>query len=355
MPETCRTWRSRTTAALVAIALVSQSSLGFAQTDEERAGARAAASEGAKAFNEGRFADAIDLFTRAQSLVKAPPHLLFIARSHEKLGQLVKARENYLAIKRTNLAADAPPAFKDAKDNAEKELAALEPRLPYVTVNVQGGGAAQVTVTQDGVAIPSALVGVPRPVDPGEHKFQAFAKDMESQVATVAVKEAGKESVALTLESKPGAGAPGGGAQGGDGGKGADGAGTGKDTGGGGSNGMKIGAYAALGVGVVGLGLGTVFALSAKSKRDDADALCNLPGGKCPDNKKSEIDSLDKDADSASTLSIVGFVAGGLGVATGVTLLILSSSSKSGSGKLEKAPRVTPWVGYRSLGVTGTF
>ena len=350
MVKTRSTWRARMTAGLVATVMAAQSSLAFGQTDEERAGARAAASEGSKAFGESRWADAIDLFTRAQTLVKAPPHLLYIARAHEKLGQLVKAREAYLQIKRMKLADDAPGAFKEAQQSAETELTALEPRLPYVTVNVQGAGGAQVRVTMDGVQIPAALVGVPRPVDPGAHKFQAFAKDMESPVAEVTVAEAAKENVALTLEAKPGASA--GAAAGPDAAAGGDDA---KKDGGGGSNAMKIGGYVGLGVGVVGLGLGTVFLLQASSKRKDADALCDLPGGKCPDSKAGEIDSLDKDANSASTLGVVSMVVGGIGVAAGVTLLVLSSSKGSSSAKAHKAPTVVPWVGYKSAGVLGRF
>jgi hypothetical protein len=332
---------------------VAQTTSALAQTDEERAGARAAATEGSKAFNEGRWADTIDLFTRAQSLVKAPPHLLYIARAHEKLGQLVKARENYLAIKRASLPSDAPPAFKEAQDTAEKELAALEPRLPYVTVNVQGAGGAAVRVTQDGVQIPAALVGVPRPVDPGEHKFQAFAKDMESEATPVTVKEGGKETVALTLVSKPGAGAAPGGEAGDPGaGASADG-GVAASTSSGGMNGLKIAGFVTLGVGVVGLGAGTFFALSASGKRSDADDLCNLPGGQCPADKKDEIASLDKDADSASGLSAASFVVGGLAVAGGVTLLVLSSGKSSSARRTQ--PAVMPLVGFKSVGLVGRF
>ncbi|MBK8994839.1 MAG: hypothetical protein IPM35_03685 [Myxococcales bacterium] len=364
MSEIRSTWRGRMTAGLLAVALTSHSTLSLAQTDDERAGARAAASEGAKAFSESRWADAIDLFSRAQSLVKAPPHLLYIARSHEKLGQLVKARENYLQIKRANIADDAPPAFKDAKQAAEAELAALEPRLPYVTVNVQGAGAAQVTVTQDGVQVPPALVGVPRPVDPGEHKFQAFAKDMESEVVALTVKEGGKESVALTLVSKPGAGVPPGGAGAADGAatpSGGDGAGD-RGTTSPGSNGMKIGGYVALGVGAVGLGLGTVFALKASGKYSDADDLFDKSGcgnstgagSTCDKPVQDEIVALDEDGDSAKTLSYVGFGVGIVGIGAGVTLLILSSGSSKSSARPE-APRVMPWIGYRSAGITGHF
>src|SRR5262249_27849712 len=42
-----------------------------AQSDENRAAARAAATEGARAMSEKRYADAVDLFTRAEALVHA--------------------------------------------------------------------------------------------------------------------------------------------------------------------------------------------------------------------------------------------------------------------------------------------
>jgi hypothetical protein len=351
--STRRSLRTRWTAALAAILVSTQSIAVFAQTDEERAGARAAATEGAKAFEEGRYADAIDLFTRAQSLVKAPTHLLFLARSQEKLGQLVAARESYLKIKREQLASDAPQAFQDAQQAAMGELAALEPRLPYVKVVVEGAGPKPYTVTMDGVQMANALVGVPVPADPGEHKFQATAEGLQSEVASVTVKEGAKETIALKLVDAPGAGAaaPVAAPATGSDATPDSGAPPTHDTAKGGSNGMKIGAYAALGVGVVGLGLGTVFALKASSKRGEADDLCNLPGGKCPADKKDQIDSLDSDADSASGVSVAGFVVGGLGVAAGVTLLVLSSKSSSSA----RAPAVTPWVGYKSAGVLGRF
>ena len=47
------------------------------------------------------------------------------------------------------------------------------------------------------------------------------------------------------------------------------------------------------------------------------------------------------DADSAQTIGIVGFVVGGLGVATGVTLLVLSS----GSNDSAKTPAIVPYAG----------
>jgi hypothetical protein len=331
----------------LAAALCLGAPAALAQGDTERAGARAAATEGGKAFDEGRYKEAIDLFTRAESLVHAPPHLLFIARSHEKLGQLVKAREAYLKITREKLAADAPDPFKEAQAAATQELSALEPRVPYLTITVKGDGADGATVSMDDQPVPKALVGVPYPVDPGEHKLQATGTGVQSPVQTITVKEGAKESIELALAPAEGAGAgPGEGASG----SGEVSLGDAGPTSGG-TNGMRIGAYVALGVGVVGLAGGTFFLLQASSKESEADDLCTLPGGGCPADKADEIKALDDDASSARTLATVGFIVGGVGIATGVTLFILSSNKSSASNK----PGIEPWVGLGSAGVSGRF
>ena len=48
---------------------------------------------------------------------------------------------------------------------------------------------------------------------------------------------------------------------------------------------------------------------------------------------------------------VVGFAAGGIGVATGVTLLVMGLSHK----KHAESAAVTPWVGLRSAGLSGRF
>ncbi|MCA9591930.1 MAG: hypothetical protein KC776_01425 [Myxococcales bacterium] len=320
-----------------------------AQTDAERAGARAAASEGLKAFKAGDYAKAVDLFSRAQSLVDAPPHLLYIARSQEKLGHLVKAHEAYVKITREKLTPDAPDAFRDAMEKAQTELKALEPRLPYLTISVTGDGADGAVVTMDGKEVPKALVGVPAPVDPGKHELQATGDGVQSDLATITLAESARETVKLNLAPAPGATVPGGtpGAEP----NGSEPAGTPPTTepthDKGGLSGMRIGAYAALGVGVVGLGAGTFFALRSKSKRDDANALCTSAG--CPADKKSEIEDLDSAADSAKTNATIGFIVGGVGVAAGVTLLVLDMTQKKDQAGIQ------PWVGLGSAGVAGRF
>jgi hypothetical protein len=130
-------------------------------------------------------------------------------------------------------------------------------------------------------------------------------------------------------------------------------------TDGGGTSGLRIASYAALGVGVVGFGAGTYFALDAQSKADEADDLCggsrescNLSAGTSDANKVSELNS---DSGSAKTLAIVGFAVGGVGVAAGITLFILSAGDSRAETAQAPAPRITPWVGFNSAGVSGQF
>ena len=175
----------------------------WAQSDDDRAGARVAATEGVKASNEKRWAEAADLFTRAESLVHSPVHLLYLARAQEKLGHLVKARENYNRVIRERVSADSPEAFRQAQASAQQEVTAVESRLAAVTLKVEGEKGA-VTVTMDGEKVPPALIGLPLPVDPGSHTFQATGSNLKSDPVTVSVSEGGKNSVSLLVKSAPG-------------------------------------------------------------------------------------------------------------------------------------------------------
>jgi len=347
----------------VATALSVTPGAARAVDDNERAGARAAATEGLKAFDEKRYADAADLFSRAESVIHSPVHLLYIARSQAGLGALVKAQETYRKLGREELSANAPPAFRKAVEDGNRELKALEPRMPYVTVTVPGR--ADAAVEMDGKRVPPALVGVPLPVDPGAHTFKATAEGMNKELS-VTLKEGERQNVALTLEAAQApAGAPPG--------TPAQAAPTPApaatptapeaspmttppvtDTGTSGQ-GMRIGGYIGIGVGAVGIVVGSVFlAQRAGAKSDKGDEIfkqCNATPQGCSAAEKAEIEKLDDDAKSSkTTLAIVGYAVGGVGLAAGITLLLLAPKSHSTA-----APRVTPFVGHNTVGLQGTF
>ena len=348
--------------ALLGASLLTLSHGALAQTDEQRAGARTLATEGAAAFNDGRFKDAVDLFARAESLVHAPPHLLFMARAHAKLGQFVKAREAYMKIAKEQLSPNAPQAFRDAQVTAEEERKQVEPHIGRLLVKVEGAeGAKDLSVAIDGQPFSAVMLGVPQPMDPGEHTVTAAATGFKAAPAKVTLKDAGSGAVTLKLEvdqsAPPPAGATpaepaaGAGVVSTPTGEPPSDAGPAK-----GGNGMRIGSYVAFGVGAAGLALGTVFVLQSAGHRKDADDASAKLTARCgslcsaDDPEAKKVAQLDDDARSAQTIGIIGYAVGGVGIAAGVTLFILSSKKEE-----PKAAFIAPYVGPGALGIHGAF
>jgi hypothetical protein len=101
------------------------------------------------------------------------------------------------------------------------------------------------------------------------------------------------------------------------------------------------------GVGAAGIAMGSTFGLIAMSKRSSLDQSCPDPGS-CPrtQNNATMLDQLR----TSSTLSTVGFAAGGAGVAFGAVWLLLAPEASNRS-----AFSVQPIVSPRLSGLRGTF
>jgi hypothetical protein len=349
---------------LVPSLVLSLAPSAFALTDEERAAARAAAGQGADAFDGGRWQEAVDLFSRAEALVHSPAHLLYIARAELKLGHWVKAYETFNKVKREPVAPGAPPALKRAASDASAELARLEPQLPYVAAKVKNPSG-DVKVTMDGQPVPPLLIGLMRPVDPGQHQFQATNGQATSDVVTVDAKPATKQTVELELKASaaapppppPPAGAtpvtgPAPIAPSGPVAAAPPTTDTPADSGGG-SNGLRVASFGLMGVGVAGLAVGTVFMIKGGGTQSDADALATrlCPTQACDPGNIAAIEKKDKDAASQKTIGVIGLAAGGALAATGVVLFVLSGSDE----KAALRPGVRPYVGFQSVGVVGRF
>ena len=329
-----------------------------AQTDAERAGARSAGLAGLEAYSAGKYEQAVDYFTRAESLMHAPTHQLYLARANTKLGHLVSAREYYLKLTQERLPSSASKPFRDAQAAGDKELAELEPRVPYVTVVVQGGkNATDVQVTRDGEVIPPALLGVPHPEDPGTHTFKASATRMDSAPSTITLKEGAKETVVLTLNAVAGA---------------ADAepaANAGKASAGFAADsepepssssrgpGLRIAAISGMALGAVGVGVGTFFLVKGASSQKDADALydacikadnCDLP------DVNDGVTKADNKANGERTAGVVTTIIGGAFLVTGVTLLIVDLSASSSHAEA-RGPSIQPVLGLNFAGISGRF
>jgi hypothetical protein len=322
---------------------------------EDKAGARAAAERGGAEYKAAHYKEALDLFLRAESLIHAPTHVLMIARTQAALGDIVVAKESYLKITREDLASNAPPAFKRAHGDAEKELKDLEPRIPAIQVTVKGATAPKgLVVLMDDKAVPAALVGIPRPVNPGMHVFKATAEGFAAKEKSLSVKEG--ESLSLVLDLQPAAiavgatGAPGPGGNTIDPGHPAAGDQVTPPTTTPG-NGRYVG-LAMMGVGVVGMVVGGVFSGLYASKRAEADAAFTKCGVGCNDAPAAAVRALDADANGKGTIGVIGLAAGGA-LAIGGTVLFVLNRPKAPPAPA--AARVEPWIGYGSAGVSGSF
>lgn len=307
------------------------SSTAQAQTSEEkRAAARNLASDGLRAFQAGSDADAIDRFTRAEALVHAPPHLLYLARANARLGKLVQAKEHYVQIVREVLIPSAPAAFTEAQKSAVAEMPAIEKRIPFLTLVINGEPARAAKVTIDGVEVPSALVGVAAPANPGRHLVRATASGWEDVETTVELAEGAHETATLAfVTAKPTSTSP---------------------------NGQEhpsrlktFAPWIALGVGAVGLGVGTVFLLKNHGDRDRADEICG--GGPCPSARRGDVESLDSGANTAATVAWIGYGVGAAGAIAGTTLLLM----QRGPHRPTTGTTIVPWFGATAGGLKGWF
>jgi hypothetical protein len=146
------------------------------------------------------------MLQRAQQLYDAPVHLLYVARAQVKLGNLVEGAETYRRLERVQLEAGAPKAFKDAVAVAGKELSEVEPRLPALRLDVDPPGVNGLEIRIDGEPVPAAVVGIDRPLNPGEHKVEVWAPGHSKAEANVALAEGERKRIELKLV--PGEGPP---------------------------------------------------------------------------------------------------------------------------------------------------
>jgi len=304
-------------------------------TPADRATARSLAGEGYQALQDKDYATAVDRFSRADALVHAPTLMIDWARSLAGLGKLVEAQERYEQILREGVDAKAPKSWQRALADASTELAALKPRLAWVTISVSGANDVQVTI--DDIAVPPAAVGVRRAVNPGPRSVRVQAKGYLPQKRTINLNEGTEEVVSFALEPDPQAQAavvttdpvqpvapashvaP-----------------------------DRTLMYVAFGVSGAGLVLGGVTGVLALGKHSDLSNVCQRDTHACQHTQQETLSSYH----TLGTLSGVGFGLGVAGAGAGITLWYLNR---------EKAPavvqglRVHPYFGPTGVGAVGSF
>jgi hypothetical protein len=310
----------------------------FADDAKDTAAARAFGQDGVMLAEQGKCTAAIEKLDRAEKLHHAPTTAGRLGECEIAVGKLIAGTERLQRLLREGLPPSPPKSFVTAMDRAQKVLDAALPRIASLRISLKAPAAAKPTVTVDDETVSPALVGADIPTDPGPHKITASAKGYVSASQQVTLKDGETNGITLTLvvdpaykpEPPPVAAAPV----------------TGpapRETA---QTKTNILPFVAFGVGAVGIGVGTVTGLIVGSKSSDLSSNCRGDGG-CPSSQESTLSS----AETMATVSTIGFIVGGVGVAAGVVLLLTGGASKSAA----RQPGVRPLIGAGYAGLDGTF
>jgi hypothetical protein len=325
---------------LIIALLAAPSVAAAAPTELDRSMARSLAAEGYEALIAKRYQTAEDRLRRADALFHAPTIVVDHARALVGLGRLLEARERYQLVIREGVDAKAPPSWKQALADAEKEDAALDARFAWLVIRVDGPS--NPTVTVDGAPVPVNALGARRAADPGLRAVVVTAPGYVSASQSVTLREGEERELAFVLRppepvdltdpdaDKPAAPNPA--------------TESGKP---------RWPMWAAFGAGGVGLVVGSVTGALALGARSDLKSQCKGPDGRCRPTSLEEKRRMDGDVSryrTLGTLSGIGFGIGVAGAATGVVLL-LTGKPKSETTALP----FVPLIGPGTVGVEGRF
>lgn len=326
-------FKSRLAAFALATYALGLASPALAVTPAEKAAAESLFDEGVTALKQGNLDLACQKLEASQRIEAGVGVLLYLGDCYEKKGRTASA----WAIFRE--AASIAAARDDDRAPIARERAdRLTPRLSKLTITMdesEDANLPELEITRDGEVVPKAVWGTPIPVDPGEHVIAASAPGYSREEVKVTIE--GSASIATIavphLERLPAARA-------------SDGATAGPK-----EPGKAIQKPLGIGLGVaglVGLAIGGTFGGLAIAKNDEATDPDGFNcGTTCP--TQGGVDA-SQDALTFATVSTVGFIAGGVLLAAGITVYLTAPKAK-------ETARLTPSVGLGSLGLNlqGTF
>lgn len=269
---------------------------------QERAAAEALFREGKKLMAAGSVAEACRRFEESQRIDPQGGTLLAMALCHEKEGRVATAWVEYREAAETAKTAGRT----DRVAIASKGAAALEPRLPRLSVTVPKASLQPgLTILRDGQELGQGAWDTAVPVDPGVHEVEASAPGRVSWKEKVEVAEGEEKKVSIpALQPEP---TPA-------------------------SSGSALppepppkrsvptGTWIAGGIGVAALGVGSLFGLRAISRRGESDEHCR--GSLCDPTGVE----LNDEAKKAAVVSNVAFGVGAVGVGVAAYLFFTRGS-----------------------------
>lgn len=320
-----------------------------APTAAQKETARNLMHRGDQKLRGGDFEAALEAFEAADAIMGVPTTALAVGKARARLGYLVEATDALGRVRRYPKSAREPAVFTAAREEAALLDADLARRIPVVTITIEGPAEeTPVTLVVDGVNQGSFLRGQPLRLNPGPHTLTFDGPGYHPAERTVSLEEEMVLALTVPLRADPSEvddvdatraeEAP------------ADGAPHREvpspvvpspeppspwST-------MAIASFA---VGGAGLVAGAITGGLAMAETEALEDRCG--GTRCPLGEVSAHDRIEALAHASNAT----FVVGGLGVAAGVTALVLELTRDEGAD----AARVTPLVGPMGAGVRVRF
>lgn len=276
--------------ALVLFALALPAPALAADPPTDPAGAEVLFDEGRKLMDSGKLPEACAKFEASNRLDPAVGTLLNLGDCNERRNRVASAWISYRAAQSLALTRNDPTRAEFAKKKAEGVAA----RYSTLTINVEKSEPG-LKVTRDGAPVDDGVLGTALPTDPGPHTIEATAPGKKPVTLTVTIPEGAPSAKVIKIEPLVDAGSttpppppppP-------------------KEAGDGLSTGQILG-LAGVGAGVVAMGIGSYFALHAKSLWKDAVPDHCTADGTCDDTGLAT----NEDARSAGNIATALFVSG---------------------------------------------
>jgi serine/threonine-protein kinase len=303
---------SRAAVAVVVFTLLHPTQAA-AQDASTLAAAQALFDEGRTLTKEGKWTAACPKFAQSQALAPSVGTLLNLGECYERTSHFASAWASFreAATYASHSGQDDRAAY------AREREAKIAPKVARLTIEVPPeNDVPDLEVKRAGKVVPRAELGVAIPIDSGSVDITAGARGKTPWTTVIDVQDGSKMLVTVPrLPDAPvSASAP---------------PGTQEQPASAGGAWKRPAGIALGAAGVVGITVGTIFGLIAKSKNDDALTHC-VSGNLCDETGLS----LTSDAKSAAAVSTVAFVVGGAALIGGAVLFFTAPNDTTKAARL---------------------
>ncbi|MFT3765678.1 MAG: hypothetical protein QM820_09200 [Minicystis sp.] len=292
---------------------------------QDVAAAEALFRRGVEDLKAGRFEQACVAIAESQRLDPQAGTLFTLAQCEEKRGHTATALaryHDYLALV-AGMTADQRTAHGKRAAIARAHVAQIEPQIPELTLSLPPKAPPGTVVKRDGVVVSAATLGMPLPIDPGDHVVIAEAPGGPPTELRIAIRSGEKKTVVVEVKPAPPAPPPR---------PAAPATGT---------SGQRIAAWVTGGIGLAALAVGGAMGGLTLAKKATIDAQCGV-GGVKTDCRSQEGADAGNSAQKTALASTIGFGVGGAALVT--ALILRLTEPKKATTPEKKSATVRPGV-----------